>query len=103
MFENPFKAGGKLSREADDIVDAIKTGKLSVNSNSEPLESLDKAEVTLNSEYDDENKESLVKPLFRKNGIMGPGVQQRFKGNRKEDMSCIKEGKKKTYNCCILL
>ena len=33
MFENPFREGGKLSRDAEVIIDALKTGKLSVISN----------------------------------------------------------------------
>lgn len=35
LFENPFRDGGKLSRDAEDIVIAIRTGKLSVASNSQ--------------------------------------------------------------------
>ena len=33
MFENPFREGGKLSRDAEVIIDALKTGKLSIISN----------------------------------------------------------------------
>lgn len=33
LFENPFREGGKLSRDAEVIIDALKTGKLSVISN----------------------------------------------------------------------
>ena len=28
MFENPFRAGGELSKDAANIIDALKTGKL---------------------------------------------------------------------------
>ena len=106
MFENPFRAGGQLSKDADDIIDAIKTGKLSVISNVEQMESQEEFEVTKDRGNDDEDekREWLVKPLVRKNGVMT--VQQVAVVNINQDKAgqeVFEEGKEKKQECCVML
>merc|ERR1712179_191342 len=64
VFENPFREGGEISRDADDIVDAFKKGKLSEISNSSEAAAKDC------DDDDDDNRESLVQPIERKNGVL---------------------------------
>ena len=105
LFENPFRAGGQLSKDADDIIDAIKTGKLSVISNSEQVESQEEVEVSKeNYESEDEKKECLVKPIERKNGVIA--VQQVTVVNIKQEKAgqeVFEDGMKKKKECCVLL
>ena len=106
MFENPFRAGGQLSKDADDIIDAIKTGKLSVISNVEQMESQEEFEVTKDRGKvdEDEKRECLVKPLVRKNGVMT--VQQVAAVNINQDKAgqeVFEEGKEKKQECCVML
>jgi len=55
MFENPFRAGGELSKDAAQIIDALKTGKLDEVS-AEPHETDGKDAVT------DEDMHNLKRP-----------------------------------------
>jgi len=83
LFENPFKDGGKLSRDAEDIIIAIKTGKLSVASNSQDTlhETAGKEEDEMNASlYNNPQTPTksspgspislLVKPCNRKNAVI---------------------------------
>ena len=105
MFENPFRAGGELSKDADDIVDAFKTGKLSVISNGRHMEFEETTSKDIDDNIeDDEKRECLVQPLVRKNGVMAvqklPVVnikQEKFDQKVFED-----EKKRKKEQCCVL-
>merc|ERR1712122_328515 len=68
--ENPFRDGGKLSRDAQDIVDAVKAGKLATISSKETKDYSEENLSTngLIEEYNE--KESLVKPIIRKNAVI---------------------------------
>jgi len=63
---NPFRDGGKLSRDAQDIVDAVKTGKLSTISNVNTTEE-NYQDLCSTNEVE---RESLVKPIIRKNAVI---------------------------------
>ena len=93
MFENPFREGGEISKDADDIVDAFKKGKLSEISNL----SVD-ASIDVDKDNDD-NRESLVQPLERKNGVLVVDAKKEKK--REKDMP--EEKKLKKYYCCSVL
>merc|ERR1712223_1955880 len=71
MFENPFREGGKLSRDAEVIIDALKTGKLSVISN-QGNEEVDRGKNEDSEELlgssNDLNSGLLVEPRERKKG-----------------------------------
>ena len=102
MFDNPFRAGGELSKDADDIVDAIKTGKLSVLSNSDHLDfEVNSRDIKDETEDEDEEKrgEYLVPPLVCKNGVVA--VQQVPVVNVKQEVFEDKKGKKN--DCCVVL
>lgn len=87
LFENPFRDGGKLSRDAEDIVIAIRTGKLSVANNSQDnLQETankngtiveDQKNLSMNNKHATPAKSSptspsspLVKPCNRKNAVI---------------------------------
>jgi len=86
---NPFRDGGKLSRDAQDIVDAVKTGKLStisnVNTTEENFQDLGANQV---------EQESLVKPIIRKNAVIE--TVPRSKEMKKSE----KDNHRK---CCLIL
>jgi len=60
MFENPFRAGGELSKDAAQIIDALKTGKLD-KVTSDPHETDGKEPVT------DENMHNIDRNPNEKN------------------------------------
>eukprot|EP00092_Neocalanus_flemingeri_P007769 GFUD01008389.1.p1 GENE.GFUD01008389.1~~GFUD01008389.1.p1 ORF type:complete len:126 (+),score=39.58 GFUD01008389.1:1-378(+) len=103
MFENPFRAGGELSKDADEIINAIKTGKLSVISNVEQAESQEGLLLT-GDEEEDEKKEYLVKPLVRKNGVLEvhhvPAVTIK---EDKAGQDMFENVNEKTKQCCAVL
>jgi len=63
MFENPFRAGGELSKDAAQIIDALKTGKLDEVS-AEPHETDGKDDAVT-----DENMHNLKRPLDENNKL----------------------------------
>lgn len=87
--ENPFRDGGKLSRDAQDIVDAVKTGKLSVISSRELKSDSDEELIGKNS-LDRDDTESLVKPIIRKNAVIhnSPKEVDPQPGKVKRDKKC---------------
>jgi hypothetical protein len=97
MSENPFRAGGEISKDADDIVDAFKNGKLSVISNSDGT----REDI---EDKDDEKRESLVQPLERKNGVIavktGTAVNTK---NDKFGQEMFEDEKEKKPYCCVVL
>ena len=109
MFENPFRDGGKLSRDAEDIVLAVKTGKLSVVSNNDKdvqdgVENIIANKEDRTSENNYQVSPSLVKPCNRKNAVID-NVQKRNSTNsylQKGSQSSIDQ-KKKHQKCCIVL
>ena len=86
MFENPFRAGGEISKDADDIVDAFKNGKLSLISNSDIEDRID--------DKDDETREYLVQPLERKNGVIAVNTKR-----DKFGQEVFNDGKEKKPYC----
>ena len=86
---NPFRDGGKLSRDAQDIVDAVKTGKLStisnVNTTEENCQELGASQV---------ERESLVKPIIRKNAVIETVPRS---------IESKKNVKAKQGKCCLIL
>ena len=107
MFENPFRDGGKLSRDAEDIVLAVKTGKLSVVSNNDKDVHDGVENIIANKEDSGNNYQvspSLVKPCNRKNAVID-NVQKRNSTNsylQKGSQSSIDQ-KKKHQKCCVVL
>jgi len=82
---NPFRDGGKLSRDAQDIVEAVKTGKLSTISSVNITEETDQDLGTSQLE-----RESLVKPIIRKNAVIETVPRsQELKKNVKERKCCL--------------
>jgi len=92
VFENPFREGGEISRDADDIVDAFKRGKLSEISNSSEAAAKD-------CDDDDDNRESLVKPIERKNGVLVVDSNK----EKKPEKEVPEEKNLKKYYCCSVL
>ena len=90
MFENPFRAGGEISKDADDIVDAFKNGKLSLISNSDIEDRID--------DKDDETRETLVQPLERKNGVIAVNTKKGKFGQK-----VFEDEKEKKTHCCVVL
>ena len=90
MFENPFRAGGEISKDADDIVDAFKSGKLSLISNSDIEDRID--------DKDDETRETLVQPLERKNGVIAVNTKKGKFGQK-----VFEDEKEKKTHCCVVL
>ena len=97
MFENPFRDGGEISKDADDIVDAFKNGKLSEISNPGG----DIKDWDINK--DDENRESIVQPLERKNGMIAVKTDAVMKTEKdKLGQEIIEPEKEKKYYCCVV-
>ena len=110
-FENPFRDGGKLSRDAEDILLAVKTGKLSIVSNNDKHDALDEDNIIINKESitgDDKYQvsPSLVKPCNRKNAVID-NMQQRNTASASSSVqkgSCSSINKKKKHRkCCTVL
>jgi len=114
MFENPFREGGKLSRDAEVIIDALKTGKLSVISN-QGNEEVDRgknedSEELLGSSNDlNGGSGPLVEPRERKKGeVKANGEVDVHRGlviNSKQaavERVVIPENKKQKCACCVL-
>lgn len=59
MFENPFRAGGELSKDAAHIIDALKTGKLD-EVTAEPHETVGQDAVTNNNEHSPEKPQHVA-------------------------------------------
>ena len=95
MFENPFRAGGEISKDADHIVDAFKNGKLSVISNSDGTRGDIEDRI---DDKDDEIRESLVQPLERKNGVIAVNTKKDKFGQEE-----FEDEKEKKPNCCVVL
>jgi len=119
MFENPFRAGGDLSKDAEIIIDALKTGKLSVISNSSTVcgtekdgliggDELDKSDKSVSVKKDSVKKELnggglIVEPRERKKGEVD--VQRGLVVNPKHaavERIVIPEEKKQKCKCCVL-
>ena len=105
-FENPFREGGKLSTEAEVIIDALKTGKLSVISNTGGgvnnggHNEHDKAENNTNGT---DAGWVLVQPREQKNADVD--VQRSLVVNEKTSVVeriVIPDEKKKKCNCSVL-
>lgn len=62
MFENPFRAGGELSKDAADIIDALKTGKLD-EVTGEPHENGNQKTPAETTKHNDGNIKSDAKNL----------------------------------------
>ena len=110
-FENPFRDGGKLSRDAEDILLAVKTGKLSIVSNNDKHDAMDedniinKESITGDEKY--QVSPSLVKPCNRKNAVIDNMQQQRNTASTSSSVqkgSCSSINKKKKHRkCCTVL
>ena len=97
-FENPFRDGGKLSRDAEDIVIAVKTGKLSVGSRHEENDdSFSSKETSIHEPHSVPS--SLVKPCDRKNAVIENIPKKEPKEVASQDV--VKE-KIKNQKCCVL-
>merc|ERR1711923_499896 len=100
-FDNPFQPGGEISNDAEEIVNAFKTGKLSLVS-----ENFDKDKDEQLVE-EDENKESIVLPLVRKNAVISVQTTKAAKLERLEDSDCnlvdIETEKKKIAPVCCAI
>ena len=116
LFENPFRDGGKLSRDAEDIVIAIRTGKLSVASNSQdhlqetanPNDTLEEDEknTSINNKQQTPTKSSLgspssplVKPCNRKNAVIENSKTSETKVVTEKNLS---NSKKQNQKCCTV-
>ena len=77
---------GEISKDADDIVDAFKSGKLSLISNSDIEDRID--------DKDDETREYLVQPLERKNGVIAVNTKR-----DKFGQEVFNDGKEKKPYC----
>jgi len=62
MFENPFRAGGELSKDAANIIDALKTGKLDEVA-GEPQENGHQQKPTDNDQHNPKYLESEASKL----------------------------------------
>ena len=82
--ENPFRDGGELSKDAEDIIVALRTGKLSVLSNTSQ-EVLEEQEVRTPSP-----ETSLVPRNERKSGVLEPAVRKQEE-KEGEDEEKVKE------------
>ena len=116
LFENPFRDGGKLSRDAEDIVIAIRTGKLSVASN--PEDNLHET-TNKNENYEEDQKNSsldhknetpakisfsstsspLVKPCNRKNAVI---EQSKTPQTKEVSEKNLLKSKKQSQKCCTI-
>ena len=105
MFENPFRDGGKLSRDAEDIVIAVKSGKLSVTSQKGALSfGYDEKDLAKNGELSPEEKNyevssSLVKPCNRKNAVI-ENVPSKSENSSTEHK--IPKENTKSKGCCAI-
>lgn len=116
LFENPFRDGGKLSRDAEDIVIAIRTGKLSVASNSQDhlqetanpndTQEEDEKNTSINIEQHTPTKSSLgspssplVKPCNRKNAVIENSKTSETKVVTEKNLS---NSKKQNQKCCTV-
>ena len=111
MFENPFRAGGELSKDAANIIDALKTGKLD-EVTGEPHENGNQQHPADTTKHNDGNIKSEVKNLKTDSDQRNLGV------NSKEveverglvinpvhadvEHVLIPEPKKKGCACCVL-
>ena len=106
-FENPFREGGKLSTEAEVIINALKTDKLSVISNNGV--SVDNGghnehDKGVNGTNGTSASGVLVQPRERKNADVD--VQRCLLVNAKtsavERVDVIPDEKKDKCNCCLI-
>ena len=105
-FENPFREGGKLSTEAEVIIDALKTGRLSVMSNTGggvDNGGHDEHDKGANGTKGTNSSGVLVQPRERKNADVD--VQRGLVVNAKTsavERVVIPDEKKKKCSCCVL-
>lgn len=115
-WENPFRAGGELSKDAENIVSALKQGKLSVVSmspSSSPQPPLTPDGVEAPDGFIPEKEEP--KDITEINGVKskekvaevqhGVVVQSGFVVNTKQtevEHIVIPEEKKKKCSCCVI-
>ena len=112
MFENPFREGGDLSKDAEVIIDALKTGKLSVISNGSGIigdQSLDERDN--DGEKDNNGGGMLVEPRERKNASASKNVNGEVDVHRglvvnaktsAVERVVITQEKKTQCSCCVL-
>ena len=101
MHDNPFRAGGELSKDADDIIDAFKCGKLSVISirEAEILEKDTKKEEIIENiaKYE---VDSLETPMVRKNEVLEVSVPEI---KMKDGQEVFEDRKREKAGCCVVL
>jgi len=115
MFENPFRAGGDLSKDAEMIIDALKTGKLSVISNSSTVCGTEKDGLIGGDQLDKSDNSASVKELNGGGGGLIVEPRERKKGevdvqrglvvNPKHaavERIVLPEEKKQKCKCCVL-
>ena len=103
-FENPFREGGKLSRDAEDIVLAIKSGKFSVTKQDESGTKSTNDEHFKSSQTisNYEVSSDLVKPCNRKNAVIQNNVSKNVFENHERNSDDNKSTKKNNQECCVL-
>lgn len=112
MFENPFRAGGELSKDAANILDALKTGKLD-DVNGEPeVTGKQHPTVDTDAKLDAGNQKNDVKEQSEKRSDDSPEVKSKevqvervLVINPKHanvEHVVIPEEKKKSCFCCVL-
>ena len=101
LQENPFRDGGKLSQDAEDIVLAVKTGKLSVVSSGPGQEAGSPAHSA-----DYQVSPSLVKPCNRKNAVIenipNPTTSTTTTTTKVQNLETSHKPEKKYKKCCTV-
>jgi len=114
MFENPFRAGGQLSKDAANIIDALKTGKLD-EVTGEPHENGNQQPKADTTKHDAENLSSEISNVKtqseKRNDVNSEvnakevEVERGLVINPKHadvEHVVIPEEKKKNCACCVL-
>ena len=97
LQENPFRDGGKLSQDAEDIVLAVKTGKLSVVSGGPGQEA---GSPTHSADY--QVSPSLVKPCNRKNAVIENIPNPTTSTTKVQNLETSHKSEKKYKKCCTV-
>ena len=97
LQENPFRDGGKLSQDAEDIVLAVKTGKLSVVSGGLGQEA---GSTTHSADY--QVSPSLVKPCNRKNAVIENIPNPTTSTTKVQNLETSHKSEKKYKKCCTV-
>ena len=93
MADNPFLPGGDISKDAEEIVNAFKAGKLScLSDNGKNVQETDSE--------DDEKMESIVQPLERKVGVIG--VKTDVYPSKTEPQESVVVLNRRNVYCCAL-